>query len=112
MRNLQNLSSNGSVNERTKRKKHKCDFKAHIATIKFHSNTIKLFGDGGFPSIVKLPNKKEEKTSMLEVFGDVMQENIEHVNDDSTPLPINFPCIRALMVATLMPIFVLKRKIL
>jgi hypothetical protein len=47
---------------------------------------------------------------MLEVFGDVMQENIEHVNDDSTPLPINFPCIRALMVATIMPIFVLKRK--
>jgi len=65
MRNLQNLSSNGSVNERTKRKKHKCDFKAHIATIKFHSNTIKLFGDGGFPSIVKLPNKKRKKPQCL-----------------------------------------------
>jgi hypothetical protein len=47
---------------------------------------------------------------MLEAFGDVMQENIEHINDDSTPLPINLPFIRALMVDTLMPIFVLKRK--
>jgi hypothetical protein len=47
---------------------------------------------------------------MLEAFGDIMQENIEHINDDSTPLPINLPFIRALMVATFMPIFVLERK--
>lgn len=47
---------------------------------------------------------------MLEAFGDIMQENIEHINNDSTPLPINLPFIRALMVATFMPIFVLEKK--
>jgi hypothetical protein len=63
MGNLQNLNSNGSANERTKRKKHKCDFKTHIATIEFHSNIIKLFGNGEFPSIVKLLDKKLLATS-------------------------------------------------
>jgi len=88
MGNLQNLNSNGSVDERTKRKKHKCDFKAHIATIEFHSNIVKLFGDGGFPSIVKLPDKKRKRPQCLKLLaGDIMQENIEHINDDSPPFP-------------------------
>jgi hypothetical protein len=38
--------------------------------------------------LLKLPSKKQKKTSMLETFGDVIQENIKHVNNGCTSSPI------------------------
>lgn len=78
MGNLQNLNNNGNVDERTKRKKHKCDFKAHIATIKFHFNIIKFLVMVGSLQLWNFQTKREKDLNAWSFWWHHAREHWAH----------------------------------
>jgi hypothetical protein len=78
-------SNDGGVNER---KKQNFDPKTHMLQQNLTMLQQSCLVMMGPLQLLKLPSKKQKKTSMLETFGDVIQENIKHVNNGCTSSPI------------------------